>query len=95
MDSIARQHLGTMVLTDAPDQVQAHRVVFAPGQRSGVHRHPGGVVGVIMAGRALLDIAGDVKQLTVGDIFIEPPGAIIASFDNASGDEPLEFIAIY
>jgi quercetin dioxygenase-like cupin family protein len=76
--------------------VDVREIVFQPKQQTGRHRHPCPVLGYIAEGTAVLEIEGQAQQqLPQGSAFHEPEGAVIARFDNASGTEPLKFIAYY
>lgn len=77
-------------------KVDVRAIRFGPGQTTGLHSHPGQVVGYIAAGAAILQIEGrPAQRLETGAAFHEPAGARILQFDNASGEDPLEFVAIY
>ena len=78
------------------DRVEIKRVELAPGQRTGPHRHPCPVVGHILSGSILFQIEGrPAKTLHAGDAFFEPANLRIRSFDNASPNEPVTFVACY
>lgn len=73
-----------------------HRVVLHPLQKSGTHKHIGGVIGFVLSGIISLQLQGaDPIILRGGDAFVEPPGARILRFDNLSATEPAEFLATY
>src|ERR1700743_3189178 len=92
---ITRERLSSLPLAEAPDRVESYRVVLGPGQRTGEHHHPGGVVGVVTEGVIIFELGGTQRRLEAGDAFVEPPGATVARFDNASADAPATFIAHY
>jgi quercetin dioxygenase-like cupin family protein len=78
----------------APDK--GARIKFAPGQRTGLHRHPISTVGVVTAGSFHLQLEGKpVQVLKTGDSFFEPAGHTILKFDNASTSEPAEIVCFY
>jgi quercetin dioxygenase-like cupin family protein len=78
----------------APDQ--GARIKFAPGQPTGLHRHPISTVGVVTAGSFHLQLEGKPLQLLkTGDSFFEPAGHTILKFDNASTSEPAEIVCFY
>lgn len=85
----------------APGSPAAHivkgaRIVFAPAQPTGRHRHPVTVAGVVTRGEFTFKIAGQASRtLKAGDAFLEPAGAVIAKFDNASASRPAEIVAFY
>jgi quercetin dioxygenase-like cupin family protein len=93
--SVSREHLSSVDLTSKVDRIESYRVVLGPGQRTGVHHHPGGVVGVIVSGSVIFECNGEVRTLNAGDAFVEVPGAPVVRFDNASDDQPAVFIAHY
>jgi quercetin dioxygenase-like cupin family protein len=78
------------------ERVEVARVELAPGQRTGLHRHPCPVIGWISAGTITFQVAdGPQVTLTAGDAFHEPAGVPVPHFDNASETEPAAFIAAY
>lgn len=94
--SIAREHLLTGEFDAHIDRIEAHRITLQPAQQAGRHSHPGGVVGYVVDGDILFEIEGQpMTSLHKGSVFYEPPGAVIARFDNASDTAPATFIAFY
>lgn len=76
--------------------VKGARIRFAPGQPTGLHRHPVSTVGVVTAGSFTFHVEGTpVRLLNTGDSFFEPAGRTIVQFDNASATEPAEIVAFY
>ena len=76
--------------------VRGARIRFAPGQPTGLHRHPISTCGVVTRGSFIFQIEGEAeKRLTTGDGFFEPAGATIRRFDNASESEPAEIVCFY
>lgn len=76
--------------------VKGARIRFAPGQPTGLHRHPISTCGVVTKGSFILQIEGEAEQhLKVGDGFFEPACATILQFDNASQIEPAEIVCFY
>ena len=76
--------------------VRGARIRFAPGQPSGLHRHPMSTCGVVTEGSFIFQIEGDAEQrLEAGDGFFEPACATIRRFDNASQSEPAEIVCFY
>jgi Uncharacterized conserved protein, contains double-stranded beta-helix domain len=101
-NAIVREHLVTGDLTGAgsggkrADRVELYRITMPPGQTSGVHTHPGGVVGHVTDGRIIFELEGrPAQELSAGSAFFEPPGAVVRRFDNASAEEPATFVACY
>jgi Cupin domain len=55
--------------------IKGARIKFAPGQPTGVHRHPISTVGVVTGGSFNLQLEGKpVQMLKTGDSFFEPAG---------------------
>jgi quercetin dioxygenase-like cupin family protein len=78
------------------DRIESYRITLQPAQRTGYHFHPGGVVGYVVEGDILYEIEGQpATRLQAGSVFYEPPGVVIARFDNASDTAPATFIAFY
>ncbi len=76
--------------------VRAARIRFAPGQPTGLHRHPMSTVGVVTEGSFVLEVEGKQPQrLETGDGFFEPAGHTIVRFDNASPSESAEIVCFY
>jgi quercetin dioxygenase-like cupin family protein len=76
--------------------IKGARIKFAPGQPTGLHRHPISTVGVVTAGSFTLQLEGKPAQLLkTGDSFFEPAGHTILKFDNASASEPAEIVCFY
>jgi len=76
--------------------VRAARIRFAPGQPTGLHRHPMSTCGVVTKGSFDFQINGEPpRRLTVGDAFFEPANTTILHFDNASDEVPAEIICFY
>lgn len=76
--------------------VKGARIRFAPGQPTGLHRHPVSTVGVVTAGSFTFHEEGKpARLLKTGDSFFEPAGRTIVQFDNASATEPAEIVCFY
>lgn len=76
--------------------IKGARTKFAPGQPTGLHRHPVSTVGVVTAKSFVLEVEGrPVQLLKTGDSFFEPAGRTIVKFDNASASEPVEIVCFY
>ena len=98
MTGPARHDLLAAVLDEHPVVERTHvsRVELAPGQEPGLHRHPGHVVGYVLAGTIRFQVADEPPRLLhPGDAFHEPAGVPIPHFDNASPTEPATFLACY
>lgn len=87
----------TLPAANPPVQlVKGARIRFAPGQPTGLHRHPVSTVGVVTAGRFLFQVEGEnERELATGDGFFEPASRTILKFDNASDTEPAEIVCFY
>jgi quercetin dioxygenase-like cupin family protein len=76
--------------------IKGARIKFAPGQPTGLHRHPVSTVGVVTAGGFKFQPEGRPPRLRrTGDSFFEPAGHTILHFDNASTSEPAEIVCFY
>jgi len=76
--------------------IKGARIRFAPGQPTGLHRHPISTVGVVTAGSFNFQQEGKpARLLKIGDSFFEPAGHTILKFDNASTSEPAEIVCFY
>lgn len=75
------------------DRVETTRVDFLPGQAMPEHKHNVPVVCFVTKGRFLVSIGADpVKTAGLGDVTIEPAGAIVHYFRNASATEPAQLL---
>jgi quercetin dioxygenase-like cupin family protein len=76
--------------------VKGARIRFAPGQPTGLHRHPVSTVGVVTAGTFNFQPEGSPPRLLrTGESFFEPAGHTVLHFDNASATEPAEIVCFY
>jgi quercetin dioxygenase-like cupin family protein len=76
--------------------VNGARIRFAPGQPTGLHRHPTSTVGVATQGSFVFQVEGEAARvLRAGDGFFEPAGQTMLQFDNASPTEPAEIVCYY
>jgi quercetin dioxygenase-like cupin family protein len=76
--------------------VKGARIRFAPGQPTGLHRHPVSTAGVVTAGSFNFQPEGQpARLLKTGDPFFEPAGHTILKFDNASTSEAAEIVCFY
>jgi quercetin dioxygenase-like cupin family protein len=76
--------------------VRGARIRFAPGQPTGLHRHPISVAGVVTAGSFIFKREGEpAKVIKTGEPFFEAAGVTTERFDNASETEPAELVAFY
>jgi quercetin dioxygenase-like cupin family protein len=78
------------------DHVPVVRLEFAPGQPTGVHLHPMPVVGYVLEGEFIVEIAGlPARHYQTGEAIYEPANTRIERFDNASSTSPAVLIATY
>jgi quercetin dioxygenase-like cupin family protein len=78
------------------ERVQLTQIDLAPGVPTGVHLHPGPVVGYVVSGEITFQIEGRAAQvLRAGDAFYEPATTRILHFDNASPTSEARFVAVY
>jgi quercetin dioxygenase-like cupin family protein len=72
-------------------------VSYAPGEKSGVHHHPGSVVAYVISGaiRSKNSATGPVKVYKAGESFWEPPGSRHLISENASAKEPATLLAVH
>jgi quercetin dioxygenase-like cupin family protein len=76
--------------------IKGARIRFAPGQPTGLHRHPVSTVGVVTLGSFIYQREGEEpKVLQRGDGFFEPANCTMLHFDNASSSEPAEIVCYY
>jgi quercetin dioxygenase-like cupin family protein len=76
--------------------VRGARIRFAPGQPTGLHRHPISVVGVVTAGSFIIKKEGEPEKVVkTGEPFFEAAGVTTERFDNASDTEPAELVAFF
>jgi quercetin dioxygenase-like cupin family protein len=76
--------------------VRGARIRFAPGQPTGLHRHPISVVGMVTAGSFIIKKGGEPEKVVkTGEPFFEAAGVTTERFDNASDTEPAELVAFF
>jgi quercetin dioxygenase-like cupin family protein len=74
--------------------VEARRITIAPGHAAGAHVHNGPVVGSIVEGSVVFQLAGSPESvLGPGDVFYEPADVVIARFD--AGPDGVTFLAYF
>jgi quercetin dioxygenase-like cupin family protein len=95
-DGVARMHLLTGSFDAHIDRIEIYRITLQPRQQGGRHTHSGGVVGYVVDGDILFEIDGQpATRLHNGSVFYEPPGVVIARFDNVSDTATATFLAFY
>ena len=76
--------------------VDVREIVFRPGQKTGLHRHPCPVVSYVVEGTIRFQArGGKMKTVHAGQICYEPAGAVIEEYDNASEKARAKFIGFY
>ena len=84
--------LGNRNVTSA----DVREIRLEPGQQGGRHLHPCAVLGYIVAGTAVYQVEGQEEEiLPTGSAFYEAANQVITNFGNASGTEPMVFVAFY
>jgi len=72
-------------------RVEATRVDFAPGQVMPEHEHLVPVVCFVVKGAFAISIGDDpVRNVTAGEVTIEPANVVVHYFRNLSGTEPAQ-----
>ena len=89
--------VSTEKLTQVPGKsLTAIRVNYAPGGKSGAHRHAGAVFAYVLSGiRSENSATGPVKVYKAGESFFEPPGSRHLISENASKTEPASLLAVF
>jgi quercetin dioxygenase-like cupin family protein len=88
--------LAALAARKSVSRVDIKQVDLAPGQIVGRHTHPIPVVGYIVNGQILFQVAGEAATTLVsGCAFYEPADTVILHFDNASAEKPARFLAFY
>jgi quercetin dioxygenase-like cupin family protein len=77
--------------------ISAVLVTYAPGGKSGKHRHAGSVLAYVLSGeiRSENSATGPVKVYKAGESFFEPPGSRHLISENASATEPARLLAVF
>ncbi len=72
-------------------------VTYAPGGKSGAHRHAGSVFAYILSGsiRSETSATGPARVYKAGESFFEPPGSTHLVSENASTTESASLLAIF
>jgi quercetin dioxygenase-like cupin family protein len=97
VSSVVRVPLLTAKLDPAVsvERVEIKALTIGPGLKTGLHRHPCPVVGVIQEGQILFQVEGEPSRvLKPGDAFFEPPHRRMLHFDTV-GDTAAKFTAYY
>jgi quercetin dioxygenase-like cupin family protein len=85
---------------DLPDlnlkgwSVTVVEVLYAPGESSGAHRHPGITIAYVLEGEVRSKVGDDPETLyTTGQMFLETPNQLHAVSRNASTTKPARLLA--
>src|SRR6185369_87859 len=72
-------------------------VNYAPGGKSGEHRHAGSVFAYVLSGaiRSENSATGPAKIYKAGESFFEPAGSKHLISENASATEPASLLAVF
>jgi quercetin dioxygenase-like cupin family protein len=97
MPKIVRKELFRAQIGRQPvSTIDGREIVFQPGQKTGLHRHPCPVVSYVVEGAVRFRAHGEkMKTVHAGQICYEPAGAVIEEYDNASGTARAKFIGFY
>lgn len=85
-------------LPNVPGQSLTAVVVnYAPGGKSGKHRHAGSVFAYVLSGtiRSENSVTGPARDYKAGESFFEPSGSAHLVSENASQTEPASLLAIF
>jgi quercetin dioxygenase-like cupin family protein len=78
---------------DADGQVEVMAVYFGPGEKTGVHRHMGGQILVVVEGEAQVVTDDERVVAGAGDVVIAAPGEW--HWHGTAGDAPMMHLAIH
>ncbi len=73
-------------------QVTINTVIFTPGARTYWHRHPGGQLLIVTAGRGIVATRDDIQAIGSGDVIWAEPGE--EHWHGACGDTLLIHLAV-
>lgn len=84
----------TLAASRSIDRIEVRRIRIAPNVALGAHTHNGPVVGSILEGTAIFQVAGSPQcVLRAGDVFFEPEGETIEHFDG--GPDGVTFLGCF
>ena len=75
------------------DKLQLIRARFEPGGEYETHSHPHEQFSLMVAGRMLLRVGDEEKEVGPGDVWYAPPGVVHGG--TLLGDEPVIFIDMF
>jgi len=64
-----------------------------PGAEVPSHSHPHEQVGMVRQGKAIMEIDGDERTITIGDIVVIPPN--VSHSARCSGNEPFAMLDVF
>ena len=73
--------------------MQLGRAVFPPGSEYEMHRHPHEQFSVLLAGRLLLTVGNETREIGPGDCWYVPGD--VEHGGQVLGDEPVVFLDVY
>jgi len=93
---IQRRDLQSILLNQHLQKIEMQEITLKKNQKVPVHLHPCPVVGFVVSGEIIFEIAGQKpKLLQSGDSFYEPKNVKILKFNNNSQTEEAKFVAVY
>lgn len=95
---VETKRVATETLGNVPGKKLTASVVnYAPGGKSGAHRHAGSVFAYVLSGaiRSENSATGPVRVYKAGESFFEPPGSRHLVSENASAKEPASLLAVF
>ncbi|MGE5217543.1 MAG: cupin domain-containing protein [Chloroflexota bacterium] len=95
---VETKRVATETLSNVPGKKLTAIVVnYAPGGKSGAHRHAGSVFAYVLSGaiRSENSATGPARVYKAGESFFEPPGSRHLVSENASAKEPARLLAIF
>lgn len=93
---IQRKELQNILLGQHLQKIETQEITLQKAQEAPKHFHPCPVIGIIMSGEIIFEIAGqEPKILKSGETFYETKNTLILKFNNNSNTAEARFIAIY
>ncbi|WP_343556444.1 cupin domain-containing protein [Sphingobacterium sp.] len=93
---IQRNELQNILLDQQLHKIETQEITLPKAQETPKHFHPCPVIGIIISGEIIFEIAGqEPKILKSGETFYEPKNTFILKFNNNSKTSEARFIAIY
>jgi quercetin dioxygenase-like cupin family protein len=95
---VETKRVATETLGNVPGKKLTAIVVnYAPGGKSGAHRHAGSIFAYVLSGaiRSESSATGPAKVYRAGESFFEPPASRHLVSENASTKEPASLLAVF